>query len=373
MTSLDPAAFVPALAPLEEATTLPARAFVDDAIYEREVERVFRGQWLCVGRLDQVANPGDWRTLDLLGAKLVLVRDLAGEVRVLSRICQHRAAELVSGEGNSRSLQCPYHAWTYKLDGRLVGAPHMDRAAGFDRADCALPSIRHEVWEGFVFVNLDGEADPLAPALAPLSKLLADYDMETLVAEETGTYLSEFNWKVLVDNFMEAYHHVATHVDTLEPLFPAKASHVPDNAGPYSVLVMPPSPDHPAAVEAPKLPGLEDAQQPGLVAAVVYPCHLFAPSGDKVAWYQFLPESTGRFTLRIFNCFRRDVAEDTARSEERAQAHAILRVVHEQDIGACEAVQAGLESGHFERGRLSHLEKAIWQFNRWWCAQMGER
>jgi phenylpropionate dioxygenase-like ring-hydroxylating dioxygenase large terminal subunit len=373
MTRWNPDDFTSALAPLERATTLPAYAFTDDGIYEREVERLFRAHWLCIGRLDQVPNPGDWRTVDLLGERLVLVRDLAGEVRVLSRICQHRAAELVSGTGHSRSFQCPYHAWTYRLDGTLGGAPHMERVAGFDRADCALPRIRHEVWEGFVFVNLDGEAEPLGPQLAPLATMLDGYDMGSLVAEETATYPSDFNWKVLVDNFMEAYHHIATHRDTLEPLFPAAASHVLDNDGPYSVLVMPSSPDHPPSVRVAKLPGLADDQQPGLVAAVVYPFHLFAPSGDNVAWYQLLPESTGRFTLRIFNCFRKDVLEDPARAEDRERQHAILRIIHEQDIAACEAVQTGLESGHFDRGRLSHLEKAIWEFNRWWCARLGDR
>ncbi len=373
MTTLDPAAFQSALSPLEEATTLPAQAFTDDAVYDREVERVFRGHWLCIGRVDQVANPGDWKTVDLLGERLVLVRDLEGEVRVLSRICRHRAAELVSGEGNSRSFQCPYHAWTYKLDGQLGGAPHMDRVAGFDRDDCALPPTRHEVWEGFVFVNLDGEAEPLGPQLAPLTKLLSGYEMASLVAEESATYESPFNWKVLVDNFMEAYHHIATHRDTLEPLYPAASSHVPDNEGPYSVLVMPSSPEHPPPVAPPKLPGLADHEQPGLIAAVVYPFHLFAPAGDRVVWYQFLPESTGQFTLRLFNCFPREVLDDPAKEQERELARTILRVVHEQDIGACEAVQAGLESGHFERGRLSHLEKAIWEFNRWWWEKMRDR
>lgn len=362
---LDPADFASALAPLGEATTLPARAYTDEAVYAEEVERLFRGEWLCAGRIDQVPEPGDFLSLDLLGDRLVVVRDRDATIRVLSRVCRHRAAELVSGSGNARSFQCPYHLWTYGLDGRLVGAPHMDDVSGFDPTKCSLPEIRSEIWEGFIFVNLGGEAEPLGPRLAPLSALLADYDMGELVAEETATYASPFNWKVLVDNFMEAYHHIATHADTLQPILPATASHVTDNEGPYSVLVMPTSEAGEAVMPRQSLPGLAPDRQPGLLAAVVFPFHLFAPGPETMAWYQFLPEAVDRFTLRIYDCVPKGMS-----AEERSQSHAILKTIHEQDVGACEAVMAGLASGRFDRGPLALLEKSIWQFNQWWCERM---
>jgi phenylpropionate dioxygenase-like ring-hydroxylating dioxygenase large terminal subunit len=363
--ALDPADFASATAPLGEATTLPASAYVDEAVYAQEVERLFRGEWLCAGRVDQIPDAGDFLCLDLLGDRLVVVRDRDDTIRALSRVCRHRAAELVSGRGNTRSFQCPYHLWTYGLDGGLVGAPHMEDVPAFDPAKCALPEIRSEIWEGFVFVNLDGEAEPLGPRLAPLSALLADYEIGALVAEETGTYDSSFNWKVLVDNFMEAYHHIATHADTLQPILPATASHVTDAEGPFSVLVMPTSEAGEAVLPRRSLPGLSPEQQPGLIAAVIFPFHLFAPGPNTTAWYQFLPESVDRFTLRIYDCVPKDMSE-----EERAQSHAILKTIHAQDIGACEAVMAGLESGRFDRGPLALLEKSIWQFNQWWCERM---
>lgn len=362
---LDPSDFASALAPLGEATTLPARAYTDASIYDREVERLFRGEWLCAARIEQVPEPGDFLSLDLLGDRLVVVRDREGAIRVLSRVCRHRAAELVNGRGNTRSFQCPYHLWTYGLDGRLVGAPHMDAVPGFDPAKCSLPEIRSEIWEGFVFVNLDGRAAPLAPRLAPLGERLAGYRMGELVAEETATFDSPFNWKVLVDNFMEAYHHIATHADTLEPILPAKRSHVTDDEGPYSVLVMPTNETGEAVLPRQSLPGLSDDQQPGLVAVAVFPFHLFAPGPRTMAWYQLLPETVGRFTLRIYDCVPEDMG-----AEERAQSHELLRVIHGQDIDACEAVMAGLSSGRFDRGPLALLEKSIWQFNRWWCERM---
>ena len=344
----------PALRPFSRATTLPAQAFTCPEVYAAEGRLLFEGGWLCAGRVDQVANPGDLRPLDLLGDRLVLVRGLDERVRVLSRICRHRGAELLREAGNARSFSCPYHAWTYDLEGRLRGAPMM--SGGLDRDAWRLPEVRSEIWEGWVFVNFDGAADPLGPQLAPLSASLVEYGLADLVAVHTATYASPFNWKVLVDNFMEAYHHVSTHRDSLEPIFPAARSRVPDNEGPYSVLHMPTRPE----LEA----------EP-LTAAVVYPFHLFAPSAEGMAWYQLLPQRHDDFELRIFNCVPKQHLASEEGRESLAALQALTRRIHEEDIGACEATFAGLQSRSFERGPLGPLERSIWQFNQWWISKLG--
>jgi phenylpropionate dioxygenase-like ring-hydroxylating dioxygenase large terminal subunit len=362
---------------LPNATTLPPEAFTSEAVYQAEVERIFARSWLCAGRADQIPEVGDYFTLDLLGDKLVVVRGTDGEIRVLSRVCRHRAAELVRGSGNARSFQCPYHSWTYKLDGALSGAPFMEGVEGFDRKACSLPEIRSELWEGWIFVNFDREANALADQLAPLSKLLENYCMSEMIAVETATFDSPFNWKVLVDNFMEAYHHIGTHNDTLETIFPGRFSHAPDNDGPYSVLMMPVKPE-PSEEEVASLGGmprvgeLDPEEENRLVAAVVYPFHLFAPSAESLSWYQILPETYDRFTLRIFSCFPRKTLDDPAHADAVRGLQEFVKVVHGQDIGACEAVWSGLNSRSFEAGRLSLLEKPIWQFNQWWLECMAE-
>ncbi len=345
--------------PLSEASTLPAEAFTSPELYQRETEQLFSREWLCAGRVDQVPEPGDYMALDLLGDLLVVVRGKDGVVRVLSRVCRHRAAELVQGAGNARSFQCPYHRWTFQLDGQLIGAPHMD-GADFDRTGCRLPEIRSEIWEGWIFVNFDDNAEPLGPRLAPLSALLAPYRMADLVAVETATFDSPFNWKVLTDNFMEAYHHIGTHRDTLEPMLPGAHSHTPDSEGLYSVLFMP------------DVEGNDPAETTagGLVAATVFPFHLFAPSEHSMAWYQLLPETYDRFTLRVFTCFPREVLDDPAEREGVEGLQAFTRTVHLQDIEACETTWSGLGARSFESGPLCPLEKPIWQFNQWWLDRM---
>lgn len=381
--TLAPEALARARRPLEQAATLPAEAYTSPAVYARECERIFAREWLCAGRADQIPAAGDYFALDLLGDRLVVLRGLDDRVRVLSRVCRHRGAELVQGSGNTRSLSCPYHAWTYRLDGTLAGAPYMEEATGFDRARCRLPELRCELWEGWIFVSFDPEAEPLAPRLAPLSRMLAGYRMADMVAVETATFDSPFNWKVLVDNFMEAYHHIAIHRDTFEPLFPAAQSWAPENEGPYSMLVMPPREGRAAAPEAaggaeegaaglPSIPGLSPEESQQLVAAVVYPFHLFAPSAHGLTWYQLLPDSGERFQLRIFTCLPREALDEPRHAAAIEALQAFTRLVHEQDIRACEATWAGLRARSFTQGVLGPLEKPIWQFNQWWLERMAD-
>ena len=360
--------------PLERASSLPAEAYRSPSLYQRELERVLAGGWLCAARAEQVPAVGDYLSLDLLGEKLVVVRGRDERIRVLSRVCRHRGAVLVSDAGNTRSFQCPYHSWTYGLDGGLIGAPHMDGALGFDRASCALPEIASEIWEGFVFVSFARSPEPLGPQLAPLSKLLANRRLSEAVAVETARYDSRFNWKILVDNFMEAYHHIATHRDILEPVLPAANSYTPENEGPYSVLQMP-FVEAPMPSSLPPLGDPDEAESKLLTAIAVFPSHLFALTANSMAWYQLLPLEVGRFELRIYTGFAPEAIERPELAEEREATHALTRTIHEQDIGACESVWSGLASSRFrsgfESGRLSRLEKPLWQFNQWWLERMG--
>ncbi|MGH6955020.1 MAG: aromatic ring-hydroxylating oxygenase subunit alpha, partial [Alphaproteobacteria bacterium] len=159
------------------AQSLPPRCYTSPEFYALEVERILRREWLCVGRVEQVRAPGDYFSIDLMGEPLVVVRDQEGRIRALSRVCRHRAMLVVSGAGNARSFICPYHAWTYGLDGRLAGAPEMARTPGFDPSSCRLPEIPTELWEGFIFVNLGGDAQPLAPRLEGLARRLRNWSV----------------------------------------------------------------------------------------------------------------------------------------------------------------------------------------------------
>ncbi len=367
-------------APVERASTMPARVYASADVYGVEVERLFRGQWLCAGRLDQVSSPGDYELVDLLGEPLIMTHAEDGRVRVLSRVCRHRGADLFpqtggARRGNTTKLVCPYHAWVYRLDGSLIGAPLMQDAQGFVSSECPLLEVRSETWNGWVFINLSGDAQPLGPSLTSLSELLSSYGMEEMVAAEPMEFDSPWNWKVLVENFMEAYHHIRTHRDTLESMLPARESFVPDADGPYSVLRMP-SKD-PGLLESlstlPVINGLEDWQRNTLIAAVVFPFHLFALTPDAMTWYQIFPDRHDHFTLRIYNCVPKSTAEVPEHADALGAVRELTRQIHSQDIGACDAVWAGLGSRLWGPGRLCLLEKSIWELNRWWFEHMPVR
>jgi len=356
---LDSADVAAAREPFGRASTLPSGAYTDADVAETERERVFGREWLCVARADQVASPGDYLSLDLLGRPLLVTRDDGGEIHVLSRVCRHRGAVIAEGAGNARTLRCPYHAWVYHLDGALAGAPHMEGAEGFDPSKCALPRVRAEVWEGFVFACFDPEAQPLAPRLATLSRALSRYRMAEFASSDALVFDSPFDWKVLVDNFMEAYHHVAIHRDTLEPVLPARRSYALDPDGPWSLLVMPPRDSAPPE---------DPAHWPddSLVAGCVFPSTLFALSRDSLSWYQILPEEPGRFTLRIHACPSRTALGTPAADALRD----LVERIHHQDIGACEATWQGLRSPCYRAGILAPLEKPLWHFTQWWLDRM---
>ncbi len=226
--------------PLSRATTLPAEAYTSDEFFEWEVANLFRAGWQCVAHVSQIPEPGDFLNLDLLGEPLIVVRGKDTTARVLSRVCPHRAmdimpegfgygghtlAEARDGRpdcGHTRLFLCPYHAWTFELDGHLKACPEMHRAECFQRDDFFLKPFRSEVWNGFVFVNLDGAAEPLAEGLDEIAADLAAFQLDEMKVVIAREWECDFNWKVIAENFMESYHHLGIHHKTLQPLMPAR-------------------------------------------------------------------------------------------------------------------------------------------------------
>lgn len=356
--------------PLEQAWTLPPAAYLREDIYALEVERIFGRSWLAVARVDQVPEPGDYLTLDLMGQPVMVVRGLDGAVRVMSRVCLHRAAPIAEGSGRRKLFTCPYHSWAYDTAGQLVAAPLMDGAEAFDPAGCRLPQVRSEIWEGFVMASLDPDVAPFAPQVQGLSRYFANYRLGDMVVAKTLTYEdSGWNWKVLVENFMEAYHHIGVHSQTFEPVFHARDSKVPDADGPWSILHMPAA--DPEAPHAGLVRGLEQWQAGALFAAVAYPHLMFAPHANGMAWYQVFPERAGGLTLKIHIClprFARDLEgyEAIVEQSEQFTAH-----IHAEDIAANDLVWRGLNAPMTGQGRLSPLERSIWQLNQWWLGKLG--
>ena len=192
---------------------LAAVHYTDPARFGREREQVLRRAWQYAGHLSQLESAGDYFAFDVHGHRLFCVRQRDASVAAFYNVCAHRGHELVSGSGKRRVLVCPYHSWTYELDGSLRAAPGVDRVPGFDRSCISLTPVRTEVIGGFVFVNLDGDAEPMGQWYPGLDEALREYvpDLDRLRPACTRSVVERCNWKVSVENYNECYHCRVNH------------------------------------------------------------------------------------------------------------------------------------------------------------------
>ena len=195
-----------------DAKTLPQRYFVSPEVFAEEREKIFSTQWVLVGHQSLLAKTGDHFVREVAGESLIIVRDQRGTVRAFYNVCRHRGTRLCEEPtGHSSTIQCPYHAWTYGLDGRLVGAPHMDNVPGFDKAEHSLHAIELALWEGFIFVNLADEPTPLEEVFAPLAGKFTHWNLPKLRSGRLIEYDVQANWKLIFENYSECYHCPGVH------------------------------------------------------------------------------------------------------------------------------------------------------------------
>jgi nitrite reductase/ring-hydroxylating ferredoxin subunit len=215
--------------PRDRARAMAGAFYTSPAFLELEREELFRKQWVCVGHVGALASVGDYFTSELVGEPLLIVRDSPTSIRVLSNVCRHRGSPVAQGAGKAARFVCSYHGWTYALDGRLLASPLIREGAHFAKKSCALPQFASEVWQGYVFVNLDGLAPPLAAALSPIEPYIRNYHPAEQHFLHEAEEMWNTNWKCLVENFMEGYHLSPLHAKTLHPVTPtALCEKLPD-------------------------------------------------------------------------------------------------------------------------------------------------
>jgi phenylpropionate dioxygenase-like ring-hydroxylating dioxygenase large terminal subunit len=348
--------------PLSRAKTLPPEAYTSEAFFQLEVERIFRKEWVVIGHTSQVAKTGDFFTIDLLGEMIVVVR-AADRIRALSRVCLHRWAPLVNGAGNTARFSCPFHKWAYALDGRVLGAPLMEEAE-FEPKSCRLPEFRTEIIDGFIYLNFSGDAAPLAPQLTELSGLFARWRPEHWVVATSIDYDCQVNWKIVVETFMECYHHIAAHPETFERAYPARYTYVEDGRAAWTVGHAPAREDLPnekIAVGFPDLGEMSAQERREFRLYLVYPYHLLNVLPDRVHWFCLQPMGASRTRLQSNIIVRREAFEQPDYEKKMAAEREFLLVVNDEDIAVNEMQQRGAATGSAAPGRFSHLEKALWQ------------
>ena len=358
---------------VSKASTLPAELYTSADVLALETEAIFMKEWLCVGRAERIPNVGYWFTVTIVDEPLIIARNKAGDVCAMSAVCQHRAMQVCEGEGNSTTFKCPYHHWNYGLDGRLLGAPAMERTEAFNKADFGLPQLRVEEWLGFVFVNFDQDASPLAPTLERYSPFVHNYDLENAVCP--GTFTLEgmpWNWKVMFENFNDGYHANRLH-EYVQDFCPSNLSDFPvpwsDDSnvifrtGGYTHIDGGFNATHRVIMEV--FPDLTEEERTRSTFALMPPTLCFGTAPDQCFFFLIRPTGPETIDVEIGYIFHPSALDDPLFDQKMALSDAGVQVFVDQDQDATTKVQRGLRSRFAPRGRYSWQEESHIQFNRW--------
>ena len=337
--------------------TLPGADYHDPAVYEAERRSIFHGVWNCVGREERLAEPGDFITEDLAGESIIVARTERGDLRAYFNVCRHRGTRLADGCGHVRKVfRCPYHAWTYDLDGELVGTPNVHEDEGFDKANYPLWSVRVETWAGFVFVNLSPDAPSLREWLAsdPDDPLWFDkYRVENLRVGRSITYEVAANWKILIENFNECLHCPTVHPELVQlvPIF--RKGEVEERNGWWgnSLGEGIGSFTKTGASGLPTLPGIDATDVSTYYGFHVFPNLLLNFMPDCVMYYLLLPRGPEHTTIVSDYLFHPETIDGVEGFGEKAEE--IVRfwdMVSLQDWSVCEREQTGVRSRSYARG-----------------------
>jgi len=346
--------------PLHEASTLPGWCYVDNEWYEREVEMLFKKNWICVGRVEQVPKSGDYYSIEIVGQPLIVIRDENQQVRVHSALCRHRGAIITEGAGHCRALVCPYHSWTYSPSGKLLNTPGnpppMAGVSGFNMADHNLISIRTELWCGFIFINFDENAESLMSWLGDLPEFLSSYQLENMQWTNRDMYEVDCNWKIWLENAFENYHVPSIHRDHYDPANPSNWV-FEETRGPWEAMFSKRS--IVAYSGLPNVPGIDEKKAQGLFHIWIEPSLQIILTANYMKFRQYLPEGPEKLRLYENWAFPKSTVEmpnfnDIVGADYYEKYSQIIR----EDLGINPNVQKSMRSGSYRPGRYS-LEECI--------------
>ena len=361
------------------AKTLPQRYFVSPEIFAEELQKIFATQWVLVGHQSQLAEPGDYFLADVAGESLIVAKDQRSTIRAFYNVCRHRGARLCEvGNEHLSAIQCPYHAWTYALDGRLLGAPHMDETPGFNKAEYPLKPARLGLWEGFIFLNLAEQKEtprqseattgrggyiPLEKWFEPLRGKFSPWNMAALRSAKRIEYDVRANWKLIFQNYSECYHCLGVHPE-LSKISPYDSSENDLIEGPFLGGFMRIASDKSLTMSgnacAFPVGNFGDEDFRFVFYYSVFPNMLLSLHPDYVMVHQLQPQSPERTLIFCDWFFNPDAFKRSDFNPEDAVE--FWDMVNKQDWHVCELSQQGIASRAYEPGPYSARESipAAW-------------
>jgi phenylpropionate dioxygenase-like ring-hydroxylating dioxygenase large terminal subunit len=351
--------------PFGQAFAMPKSVYTSAEFTRLEEEHIFAREWLCAGRAEALPAPGDYMTMTIAGEPVIVLRDADGALRAMSNVCRHRMSTLLEGRGNVRSIVCPYHAWTYNLDGALRGAPAMAANEAFCRSDIRLPQIRCVDWQGWILVTLNPEAPDPAAVLADVDRLVGRYEM----ARYREAFREEFrwatNWKVLAENFMESYHLPVCHAGTIGPTVDLMKMTCPEGLPAFNYHHIIKNDALDLTLAHPSNTTLQGDERRTTWLLSIYPSLLITLTPGYFWYLSLTPDGPGHVNVLYGGGLSPDWAADPAAEAHFARLKALLADVNAEDKGCVERVYRGLCAGLSAPGPLSHLERPNYDFARW--------
>jgi len=357
------------------AKTLEQKYFVSPQIFAEEQEKIFSRQWVLVGHQSQIAQAGDYFTAEIAGESLIIVRDKRAAIHGFYNVCRHRGSRLIENRKGqlSAAIQCPYHAWTYGLDGRLLGAPHMDDVPGFDKADYSLHSVSLALWEGFIFVNLADSPPPLEEWFAPLAGKFSRWNFPSLCSARRIEYDVRANWKLIFENYSECYHCPLVH-PALSKLTPYDSAENDLCEGPFLGGFMPitkgKSLTMTGNVCAVPVGDIKADDAHRVFYYSIFPNLLLSMHPDYVMVHQLWPQSPERVLILCDWYFHPDAFGRPDFHPD--DAIEFWDMTNRQDWHVCELSQLGIASRAYRPGPYSPRESIPAAWDREYLRALGE-
>ena len=350
------------------ATTLPAAYYVDAGLFKKEMDALFGGMWICAGRTEQVERAGQFLLREVLGECIIVTRVPSGLVNALYNVCRHRGTKLCTDEAGvfAGSIQCPYHSWTYDLDGRLIGAPHMEEVPHFRTDDYPLHQLHAGMWDGHIFLNLSKNPQTLAAQLADLPAKFTPWRMQDLRLGHRIVYDVKANWKLLIQNYSECLHCPNLHpaLNRLshylsgenEPLRPTYMGGRMDLRPGVATLSM----DGTCPREF--LPGLSPEDVRRVYYYAIFPNMLLSLHPDYMLVHTLWPLAPDR-TVNIceWHFHPQTLAQDGFNASDAID---FWDMTNRQDWHVCELSQAGIGSRAYTPGPYSNREDLLYAFDQ---------
>ena len=355
--------------PLCDASTLPPGCYTQDEFYRREIERVFKRYWQFICREEQVGEAGAYLCYDGPGGPVIIVRGREGRLRAFANSCRHRGSRLLSGSGQCKRIVCPYHSWSYDLNGLLIGTPGMESINDFAARDFPLLELRLDSWAGFVFIHYQPDPAPLSEHLGSMRDKFAAHRCDAMRFCGSLEFEIASNWKLLAENALEAYHTGSVHRDTLGQ---QQASQFETRGNWTGLLIK--DEQSVATLQGddkpfPHIEGLDAQAAGGAYFTLLYPSTQFVFAQDCMWWLAFQPRTVDRTRLSIGACFPRSTIELPDFEKKVTLYFKRWQNATMEDNAICEQQQQGQT---FERppGRFAAGEFAVHAFSNWLIDQM---